>query len=147
MQGRAGAMFSALPPAGDAPPQEMREPPQMTAITPAAAAPEPSKNRKEPSLNTRKRAWGDADAISILSQLVPSDLATAFADHRKAKRSMLTTKAAELIARKLQGCRDPVRAIETSIENGWTGVFPQEAPERHEQESNVARLMRVMGDK
>lgn len=76
---------------------------------------EPSITIKEPS---------KSNARDALAAVVPVDLADAFIAHRKAKRSPLTDHAAQLIAKKLADCPDPIGAIEASIMNGWTGVFP-----------------------
>ena len=88
---------------------------------------EPSVNRQEPTERTRgcppnvsPEVWGD------------------FFDHRKAKRAKLTDRAAELITKKLHGLSPPQadQCLELSIENGWTGVFPERVQERgHENRS------------
>lgn len=50
-----------------------------------------------------------------------------YLDHRKAKRAPVTQRAAELISKKLDGLptAEADRCLELSIENGWTGVFPE----------------------
>lgn len=53
---------------------------------------------------------------------------TAWADfcaHRH-KKSALTEKACELIAKKLATHHDPEAVLYRSIENGWTGIFPEQ---------------------
>lgn len=50
-----------------------------------------------------------------------------YLDHRKAKRAPVTQRAAELIGKKLASLSpsEADRCLELSIENGWTGVFPE----------------------
>lgn len=67
----------------------------------------------------------DADALEILSGVMPRDVAEAYAAHRRAKRAKLTKRAAELIAKALFGHPNPASVVEASIANGWTGVFPE----------------------
>jgi hypothetical protein len=48
-----------------------------------------------------------------------------FCAHRQ-KKSALTAKACELIANKLATHHDPDAVLYRSIENGWTGIFPEQ---------------------
>ena len=64
---------------------------------------------------------------------LPSEKWASFVAHRKAIRKPLTEDATRLIVKKLSRFRDaghnPVAVLETTIENGWTGVFePKEKP-------------------
>lgn len=59
--------------------------------------------------------------LGVLSEKVADD----FIAHRKALRKPLTERAAELIAAKLTGCRDPDAVANMSIMSGWQGVFPE----------------------
>lgn len=77
---------------------------------------------KEPSISNARGA--DAECMSILSEAFGEEIAKAFLDHRKAKRAKLTPHAASLVVANLKGHPDPKLVIETSILNGWTGVFP-----------------------
>lgn len=78
---------------------------------------------------TSKRTSKDTgEAVACLAEVIGQDLAVAFDAHRKAKRSPLTTHAAELIAKELKGHPDPVAVIEKTIMQGWTGVFFDAAP-------------------
>lgn len=90
-------------------------PPNPVRKTPEPRSPKPSRTINEPS---------DSNARAALCSVLPDHIADAFIDHRKAKRAKLTDHAAQLIARKLGECPDPVAAVELSIMNGWTGVFP-----------------------
>lgn len=83
---------------------------------------EPSRTIKEPSDNNT------GEAVACLAEVVGEDLAKAFVAHRKASKSPLTVGASQLIAKKLAGFADPAAAIETSIMNGWKGVFPERPP-------------------
>lgn len=112
-------------PALNAPPQQMHPrikcatPPQQMRPTPAANAPKPSRTINEPSKSNT------GEAVAVLAEVVGQDLAQAFVAHRKAGKSPLTTHAAQLIAKKLSAFPDPAAAIETSIINGWKGVFAE----------------------
>lgn len=61
----------------------------------------------------------------VLIEVVRPDTADAFIAHRKAKRAKMSEKAASLIAEKLRGHPDPDSVVLLSIQNGWTGVFPE----------------------
>ena len=66
-------------------------------------------------------------AFDPLTTKPPNVSAKVWADfvaHRKGK-SKLTAKACELIAAKLAGHPDPDAVLNQSIENGWTGIFPE----------------------
>lgn len=84
-------------------------------INPARDAPEPLRTIKEPSEEIR------AELCKVLSERAADD----FIAHRKAKRSKLTLRAAELIVQKLATTANPDAVIENTISNGWTGVFPK----------------------
>lgn len=104
-------------PAGNAPPQMDAETPQMDVQNPAPYAPEPSRTIKEPSVKGRAR--------EILTSVIGEKAADDFIAHRRALKKPLTERAAELIAGRLVGCRDPVAVVNQSIMNGWQGVFPE----------------------
>ena len=111
-----------MTPAESAPPQNLRPrrkqqyPPQKTTVPPAESADEPSNNHQEPSKGVRE----------ILLSVLSAEVADAYIEHRKAKRSKITVRAAELIAKKLSDHPSPNAVVERSIENGWTGVFPDQ---------------------
>ena len=94
---------------------------------------EPSITTKEPSKSNAREA---REALDALCAVMRRETAEAFIAHRKAKRSALTAKAAELIAKKLAGHPSPDAVIEDSIANGWTGVFPEKHQPRP-QPANV----------
>lgn len=77
---------------------------------------EPSGTVKEPSEARAVRA--------ALCSALPPEVADDWIAHRKAKRSTMTVKAAELIANKLAKMSDPVAAVHNAIEKGWTGIYP-----------------------
>lgn len=72
---------------------------------------EPSKTRVKP--------------VDVLCEVLSPQVAQDFIDHRKAIRKPLTAKAAQLIVGRLTGCPDPDAVANTSIMNGWQGVFPE----------------------
>lgn len=57
--------------------------------------------------------------------------------HRKAKRAKLTQRAIQLLCKKIaELSQDQAdRCLELSIENGWTGVFPQQVETGNAQRS------------
>lgn len=86
----------------------------------------PNGGSPEPSRTIKNRHSKDArEVMDALCTVLSLETATAFADHRKAKRAKLTPRAAQLIAKKLAGHPDPDSVAENSIANGWTGVFPE----------------------
>jgi DNA-binding transcriptional ArsR family regulator len=97
--------------------------PAFSALNPAADAPEPSVTIIEPS--EKKGAKDLRGILDMLRRVVREETAQAFIAHRKAKRSPLTLYAAELIAKKLIDHPDADAVLLTSVENGWTGVFPE----------------------
>lgn len=120
------------PPAYDAPTPGTTCPP-----TPAPHAPEPSITTKEPS---EKKPAPEARAIlEALGAVVSRETAEAFIAHRKAKRSALSAYAASLIAKKLTAHPDPDSVLLASIENGWTGVFPEKSQAKGEKNGQTPR--------
>jgi isocitrate lyase len=87
-------------------------------------------NHKEPSEKNTRDA---RDIIAELMSVVSEETAKAFVDHRKAKRAKLTWYAANLIAKKLSGHGNPDAVLLASIENGWTGVFPEKQQSKGQQ--------------
>jgi hypothetical protein len=66
--------------------------------------------------------------LPILGEVLSQEVARDFIAHRKALWKPLTPRAAELVAGKLRGCRDPDAVANASIMNGWQGVFPEREP-------------------
>jgi DNA-binding transcriptional MocR family regulator len=98
------------------------ETPQESARNPAPGAPEPSRTIIEPSKKSAREA---GDILEALCHALSEPVAGDFIAHRRTKRSPLTLKAAQLIAKKLAMHPDPDSVVEESIANGWTGVFPE----------------------
>lgn len=93
---------------------------------------------KESLSRSRKRASA-RDSFDPIPHRPLSVSPSAWADfvsHRKAKKSKLTEKACELIALKLADHPNPDAVLNRSIENGWTGVFPEQVP--HGQSQHVS---------
>lgn len=86
---------------------------ESKALAPDARTPAPKKksSKFDPQTarpaNVSEAAWADWCA------------------HRKQKSAM-TAKACELIANKLATHHDPEAVLYRSIENGWTGIFPEQ---------------------
>jgi hypothetical protein len=78
----------------------------------AASQPQPAKKKTS------------FDPLTAKPQNVSCEAWADFVAHRNAK-SKLTAKACELIAAKLAGHPDPDAVLNQSVENGWTGIFPE----------------------
>jgi DNA-binding transcriptional ArsR family regulator len=65
------------------------------------------------------------DVGEVLSEVLSPEAVAAYLDHRKAKRAKITPRAAELIVDRLRGHPTPDAVVLLSIENGWTGIFPE----------------------
>jgi len=110
------------PPGQNVPPDKTRRKPGQNAPeTRTPVSPEPSRTIIEPS---KKSAREEGDILEALCHALSEPVAGDFIAHRRTKRSPLTLKAAQLIAKKLAMHPDPDSVVEESIANGWTGVFP-----------------------
>lgn len=106
------------PECGSPPERGDKKPRTGVQKTPNPGSPEPSGTVKEPSKEAR-------EVRATLCDVLDPDVADDFIAHRKAKRAILTKRAAELIVAKLKSCPDPNAAVNESISQGWTGVFPE----------------------
>lgn len=86
---------------------------------------------------------------------VPAPLWADFVEMRKKIRKPLTTRAVELICRKLEQFQlagdDPITVLEQSIMNSWAGVFPIKKENRNGRaesfaERNIRRADEELGD-
>lgn len=91
---------------------------------------QPTKNQ-EPITNNqqpRKEKNKEGQSALVLPDWMPAEVWQSWQQHRKAIRKPLTHAAAELTLRTLgemfDAGHDPVAALQLSIANGWTGVFP-----------------------
>jgi hypothetical protein len=75
--------------------------------------------RSDSSPKAQSKPRQSAQAILEANGISASD-AEALVAHRKAKRSPLTVRAAELLAKSLRDTGDPAAAIAMMIERGWT---------------------------
>lgn len=86
-------------------------------------------NHQEPSLTVKKsNRQKDARAIRIdMPEWLSPDSWNDWVEHRKSMRKPLTQRAAELSIRELASLQaqgfDPAKIINTSILNGWQGLF------------------------
>lgn len=99
---------------------------------------QPTKNQEpitkpinqEPNKDKNK----EGQSALVLPEWMPAEVWKSWQQHRKVIRKPLTDAAAELTLRTLaemfDAGHDPVAAIELSIANGWTGVFPPKPPAR-----------------
>lgn len=149
-RGNATAYTIRLNPAPDAPIETPHQMPPISinpafgalnpadySLNPAPDAPEPYRTVIEPK---KKKDAPDARGIlSALCEVVSEDTAEAFIAHRKAKRSPLTLKAAQLTADKVRGHSDADAVLLNSIANGWTGVFPDKASPKGQKNGQTDR--------
>jgi hypothetical protein len=103
----------------------------------------PVKGTSKRTSNNPREAQEVSDA---LCQVLSPEVAADFIAHRKAKRSALTIKAAQLIAKKLAGHPSPDAVVENSIANGWTGVFPDSTtgPPGASKQPDIAAIMATL---
>lgn len=66
--------------------------------------------------------------LSILSEIIPAELAQDFIDHRKSIKKPMTVLAATRVANELRVVSNPIASVNASIGNGWAGVFERDAP-------------------
>ena len=145
--GQSGSNLYLVSPSGaaDAPRHEM--PPGTKRPTPrhvvppsgAADAPKPSRTIIEPSRDRKRSAAEYSGILLALCDVVSVDTAEAFIEHRRAKGSKLTLKAAQLTADKVRGHPEPDAVLLNSIANGWTGVFPEKTKAKGSQNGQTDR--------
>lgn len=108
----------------------------------------PTNPVKGTSKGTSKREQDRKAVLDVLLTFLSKETATAFLDHRGELRKPLTHRAAILIQKSLDGHPNPNAAVEASIKNGWTGVFPKEGREQPRQayqqptETDAAKINR-----
>ena len=85
---------------------------------------------REPVKGTSKK--GNAQrAFHILRSVASDEVARDFVAHRQAIGKPMTERAAELIVAKVGNHPDADAVLNLSIENGWTGIFPQRLTPQH----------------
>ena len=95
--------------------------------TGTAPAQQQTQNRHSTGTNENKgiNKEGNKKIGELLCQVVKSETAADFIDHRKALKKPLTEAAARRIVAKLKDHHDPDGVLDKSIENGWQGIFPE----------------------
>jgi hypothetical protein len=83
----------------------------------------------------------DASAINPLPANVPREVWAEFVAHRRDIKQPMTERAANMLLKKLAKFTDPATSLETSIANGWTGVFDQRSA-HHGKPSNPLNRIR-----
>lgn len=113
-------------PAGGAsvPPQEVRQPPQMPRQPPQ----EVPSNHQEPKRTVRSNRKKEANVPDVIvPDWLPADAWSNWVTHRHSIRKPLSDLAAKLCIDELESLRsngfDPKKIINTSILNGWQGLF------------------------
>jgi uncharacterized protein YdaU (DUF1376 family) len=107
---------------------------------------QPTKNQEPRAKNQepRKDKNKEGQPALLLPEWMPPEVWDSWQAHRKAIRKPLTDAAAELTLRNLaemfNAGHDPVAAVELSIANGWTGVFPPKPPARAAPASHQTAL-------
>ncbi|HVC17684.1 MAG TPA: hypothetical protein VNE18_10325 [Rhodanobacter sp.] len=102
--------------------QQLKEASQMSGTSPDC--PGMSANTDtDTDTDTKKKNCRAA----ALPDWLPRDVWADFVQHRKKLRAAMTPRAEDLTLRKLERFKhrgiDPISCLETSIENGWRGVF------------------------
>lgn len=77
-----------------------------------------------PSSSLSAERAARATPRSILLECLSAEMADAVIDHRRAKRSPLTLKAAQLLVKGFLATGQPEAAAEMMIERGWTALKP-----------------------
>lgn len=98
------------------------------SLIPDSLIPDSSNKPASPATGAEKPARKKSSRFDPLTAKPENIGTTAWADfctHRQ-KKSALTEKACELIANKLATHHDPDAVLYRSIENGWTGIFPEQ---------------------
>lgn len=103
---------------------------QLTTERGAGAAPNPSFNRpltiNDPEEQRASTPRAEKfDPVGSCPLGVSADVWTDFCKHRKSKRAGLTEEAVKRITAKLESHPTPDDVLNQSIENGWTGIFPE----------------------
>lgn len=102
--------------------------PRTTCVPPTHEVPS---NHKEPSRTINKATTKKVVHIE-LPEWLPADAWADWCDHRKAIKSPMTPRAAELSIEKLADFREqgftPAKVINNAIERGWRGLFAPGQP-------------------
>lgn len=85
----------------------------------------PNKSIPEPEPEPKKDRGNPPNPLEILQQVLSSDTASDFIDHRKAMKKPVTAVAANRIVAKLKDHPDPNAVVDETIANGWQGIFPE----------------------
>ena len=88
----------------------------------------PPESGKSKSFSPQPPKGGRAakfDLVGARPACVSEEVWMGFCEMRKAKRAPLTTRACELIAKKLQNHPAPDAVLNQSTVNGWTGIYPE----------------------
>lgn len=108
------------------------KPVDQKPLSPAAPATTPEKPARKKS--------DKFDPLTARPVSVSQEAWADFCAHRH-RKSALSAKACELIANKLATHHDPDAVLYRSIENGWTGIFPEQVP--HEASPNIRATGRL----
>lgn len=98
------------------------------SLTPDSLIPDSKNNpaaRVSVSENPSRKKSAKFDPLTAKPENIGATAWADFCAHRH-KKSALTEKACELIAKKLATHHDPEAVLYRSIENGWTGIFPEQ---------------------
>ena len=111
------------------------EPPPSSSSSSSPSVNQDQKHVSPPSADDQPAKKKSAfDPLTTKPPNVSAKVWADFVAHRKGK-SKLTAVACELIAAKLAGHPDPDAVLNQSIENGWTGIFPEKVHAASKQPS------------
>src|ERR1035437_6496097 len=94
-----------------------------------------SKEEKE----DRKKVSKNITPIEILSDVVSAQTASDLIDHRRALKSPMTVRAAELLAKAFVAFGDPERAAQEMIARGWKGFNAEWMENNHARAGPAGR--------
>lgn len=80
-------------------------------------------NQKKEAKASRAKASKD-NVFAILSQVASPAMVEQFMGHRDGMKKPITDAMAEAMLKMLQGHPDPDAVLNSSIANGWQGIFP-----------------------
>lgn len=126
--------------------------PKQNGSKAVAPTPTPTPTPKEPPISPnggQSDLLGEPDPkprdptpVDILAEIIPKDLARDFVDHRKALKKPMSVVAARRALEQLRTFDDPSASVSASIINGWSGVFPRDAPRGPATQATGSGLMR-----
>lgn len=97
----------------------------------------------EPEPEPELKGVNPLTPLAILRTVLRQETAEDFIAHRKAMRKPVTEVAAKRLVAAVKGHPDPDTVFDTSIRNGWQGVFPEKiTTEKRDEKPTGAEIAR-----